>query len=189
MDGSKRVQGAGRGRAVGCWLAVGGWLAVGCWLAIGCGKGGGEGARACPPDRTRDFLALDDRYAVEAAGHLCDYPDGLAALFREIEASPPDLRMISVLRALAEEPSLLARICGADGPAVFAGMAQGAREQASAHLVDGCRLERLGLAPREALAAAEPDRLIVAALVFTWMTSAGVPERQAREAGRKILGR
>ena len=135
------------------------------------------------------YMFAEGTGAVEAAGEICTYSDSLAAMFRDLQSAPPDGRMMYVLKALAEDPTLILGLCGADGYQVFASMARVAREDASEFLVDGCKLDQLGLAPREVLTLADADRLIVAALVFTWMKSAEVPEKQAQRACRKILGR
>jgi hypothetical protein len=139
----------------------------------------------CDPDKVKAFFTLPKDKALGAARLLCKYPAGLQSMLDGLDMASPDMRPAIAAKGVTQNILYLQRACPRAAH-VFKVVAEVPAGQKTAMLVQGCGLERQGLAKRYEMLGADVVNLMVAVMLYEWMQEQEVP--QARKICRFILG-
>lgn len=144
-----------------------------------------ETADPCPSENIEAFFTTTPEGAMGMAAHICEYPDGMKEMLRDLGNATPDQRLALVAKYVVTNMQVLENVCpGAEE--VFRSLANVPLDEKSAWLHDSCKLGDLGLATKEEVSEVEPSRVLASSIAFGWMKDQGVV--QARKICRHMMG-
>ena len=118
----------------------------------------------CKESDVRAFLKNREIPAV-ALHRVCELPTGLAKALRESLGSPPQYRKLILLKAIAENRSLITGVCPNAMKAISAAAQERPEKHASLYLAR-CDLSKMGIASKSDLAGSSLEGLILATALY-----------------------
>jgi hypothetical protein len=126
-------------------------------------------------------------FAAAAVGEACALPEHMKRTLEAIVMAPPDphFHLQIVVYGLTQDLGSLVAACGGGGPEMLARAGVMASPEREAAFVGGCEV-LAELDREESLVVVPLERLLTAAVVYTWLRDQGEPHAQA--LGRLLLG-